>query len=472
MEMTSAARAGGKAPLLVSLLALVLVSLLAAELVNIAVVLGLPRPEPEIYRLGELEQILAGQAPPPGADKLLSIRMQPKAPAPHSHSDFEHRMAERIAHDLGVSAESVVFSSAFPRLRSPLRGPPPFLRRPGRYRQMDLGSARPGAFADPQGVVFAPFRVSVKLADGLWRTIEPKRRAALGAWEQRVLLWFLASAAVMTPLAYLFARRLTSPIAAFAAAADRLGRDPNAPPLQVTGPSEIVIAATAFNDMQDRLRRYVNDRTAMIGAVAHDLRTPLTRLRFHIESAPEPLRTKATADIAEMDAMVAAVLAFVRDASQNGVRSRLELSSLLQTVADEFEEHGADVRVVDADQAVIEGDALALKRMLTNLIDNAVKFGGLARTRLERSDGSVEICIEDDGPGLGEADLEGVFEPFRRADPSRSRDTGGIGLGLTVARTIARAHGGDVVLSNRLGGGLLARVRLPGQAGTGHGAGR
>ncbi len=470
--MTRAARAGAKAPLLVSLLALVLVSLLAAELVNLAIVLGLPRPEPEIYRLGELEQILAGQAPPPGADKLLSIRMQPTPPAPRSHSEFEHRMAERVARDLGVSADSVVFSSPFPRLRSPLRGPPPFLRQPGRYRQVDLGRARSGAFADPQGVVFAPFRMSVKLADGLWRTIEPKRRAALDAWEQRVLLWFLASAAVMTPLAYLFARRLTSPIAAFAAAADRLGRDPNAPPLQVKGSSEIVIAATAFNDMQDRLRRYVNDRTAMIGAVAHDLRTPLTRLRFHIESAPEPLRAKAAADIAEMDAMVAAVLAFVRDASQNGVRSRLELSSLLQTVADEFEEAGADVRVVHADQAVIEGDSLALKRMLTNLIDNAVKFGGLARTHLERSDGSVEVRIEDDGPGLAEADLEGVFEPFRRVDPSRCRDTGGIGLGLTVARTIARAHGGDVVLSNRLGGGLLARVRLPRQAGTGEPAGR
>ena len=118
--------------------------------------------------------------------------------------------------------------------------------------------------------------------------------------------------------------------------------------------------------------------------------------------------------------------------------------------------------MVRADQAVIEGDALALKRLITNLVDNAVKFGGLARLHLERQDGSVEIRIEDDGPGLADAELDGMFEPFRRADPSRSRDTGGIGLGLTVARTVARAHGGDVVLSNRLGGGLLARVRLPG----------
>ncbi len=460
--MTFAGLGRSRAPILASLLALVLVSLLAAELVNIAIVLALPRPEPEIYRLGEIEQILAGQAPPAGADKLLSIRMQQKPPTEDRDSEFERRMAERIAHDLGVTADRVLFSSPFPRLRSPLRPPPPFMERPEHFRRMRMEPRLGGPPMDPQGVVFAPFRVSVKLADGLWRVIEPRRHNLLGPWEQRVLVWFLASVAILTPLAYVFARRLAAPIAAFAAAADRLGRDPNAPPLQVDGSSEIALAASAFNDMQDRLRRYVNDRTAMIGAVAHDLRTPLTRLRFHIEGAPESVRAKAAGDIAEMDAMVAAVLAFVRDGAQEGVRSRLELSSLLQTVADEFEERGADVRVVRADQAVINGDVLALKRMLTNLIDNAVKFGGLARVTLERIDGTLEIRIEDDGPGLAEGDLEAVFEPFRRVDPSRSRDTGGIGLGLTVARTIARAHGGDVVLGNRLGGGLLARVRLPG----------
>ena len=199
----------------------------------------------------------------------------------------------------------------------------------------------------------------------------------------------------------------------------------------------------------------------MIGAVAHDLRTPLTRLRFHLESAPPELKAKMTADIAQMDAMVADVLAFVRDASQTSVHAKLELSSLLDTVADEFAELGADVRVQPAERTVVEGDSLALKRMFANLIDNAIKFGGLARARLHRDDDMVMVDIEDDGPGLPVSELESVFEPFHRAEPSRNRDTGGIGLGLTVARTIARAHGGDVVLDNRIGGGLLARVRLP-----------
>jgi signal transduction histidine kinase len=250
-------------------------------------------------------------------------------------------------------------------------------------------------------------------------------------------------------------------MAAFAEAADRLGKDPNAPPLELKGPAEIGVAARAFNDMQERLKRYVDDRTSMIGAVAHDLRTPLTRLRFHAESAPAALREKMADDISEMDAMVAATLAFVRDATQTGPRARLELHSLLDSVVDGFAEQGRDVRLQPGESVVIEGDSVALKRMFANLIDNAVKFGGLARVDLKVEDGVALVEVEDDGAGLPEDELEAVFEPFRRAEPSRNRDTGGIGLGLTAARSIARAHGGDITLSNRRGGGLKALVSLP-----------
>ena len=190
--------------------------------------------------------------------------------------------------------------------------------------------------------------------------------------------------------------------------------------------------------------------------------TPLTRLRFHVEAAPVELRRKLADDIAEMDAMLAATLAFVRDATQPGPRARVELSSLLDSVASDFIEIGRDVRLQHSEPTVVLGDSLALKRLFANLIDNAVKFGGLARVRLQQEEGGVAIVeVEDDGPGLPEDELEAVFEPFRRAEPSRSRDTGGIGLGLTAARTIARSHGGDIVLSNRRGGGLAAKVTLP-----------
>jgi signal transduction histidine kinase len=213
--------------------------------------------------------------------------------------------------------------------------------------------------------------------------------------------------------------------------------------------------------MQQRLGRYVDDRTAMIGAVAHDLRTPLTRLRFRVESAPEDVRAKMSADIEEMEAMISGTMAFVRDASQPGNRTRLELSSLLESLADEMSETGKDVVVEQADRIVIDGDPLALRRLFNNLLENAVKFGRFARVRVFSDPHNAVVEIDDHGPGLPNTELEQVFEPFYRRENSRSRETGGIGLGLAVVRSVARAHGGDAGLENRNGGGLTARVRLP-----------
>jgi signal transduction histidine kinase len=199
----------------------------------------------------------------------------------------------------------------------------------------------------------------------------------------------------------------------------------------------------------------------MVGAVAHDLRTPLTRLRFRIEGAPEPLRAKMASDIDQMDAMISSALAFVRDATQPYERRRLELSSLVQSVADEMAETGLDVSADSAAPVVIDGDPVALRRLVANLFDNAVKFGGRARGRVYRDDAAAVIEVDDDGPGIPEAERERVFEPFHRGEPSRSRETGGAGLGLAVVRSVARAHGGEASVFNREGGGLRACARLP-----------
>lgn len=199
----------------------------------------------------------------------------------------------------------------------------------------------------------------------------------------------------------------------------------------------------------------------MVGAIAHDLRTPLTRLRFRIEAAPEELRGKMSSDLDEMEAMISATLAFVRDATQASHRTKLELSSLLESLVDELAETGKQARVDHAEKVVLEGDPISLKRMFANLIENAIKYGGQARVRVYADGPSAVVEIEDDGPGVPVAELERVFEPFYRREPSRSRETGGIGLGLAVVRTVARAHGGDAELQNRKGGGLTARVRLP-----------
>jgi len=266
---------------------------------------------------------------------------------------------------------------------------------------------------------------------------------------------------VLIPVAYFFSRWLAKPFGQFAAPAERFGRDPQAPPMTVNGSSEITKAAAAFNEMQDRLRRYVDDRTSMVAAIAHDLRTPLTRLRFRVEAAPEEAQAKMTADIDQMEAMIAATLTFVRDAQSDPQRTRLELSSLLESVVDDMAETGADVTVENAEKVVIDADSLALRRLLTNLIENALKYGARARCTLSVHDRLAEIDIEDDGPGVPAPELNRVFDPFYRREPSRNRQTGGIGLGLSVARSIARAHGGDVALQNRPQGGLRAKVTLP-----------
>jgi two-component system, OmpR family, sensor kinase len=450
-------------PLFVSMLAFGLTCVLAAALVNIVVIFALPRPEPELYQLGDIELVLGGRDVPAAASRVLAVHVQaepPRAPPPQP-GGFRARTQERIARDLGVKIGDVVYAH-----------PPPAdaLLQSGlfrhRYQRRDMMRGRePPRLFDLEGrgqpVLMGPFRVGLRQADGRWRVVETRSPRLLDPWRQHVLLWFLASVLVTAPLAYWFARRVSAPFSAFAGAAERLGRDPNAPPLELKGSAEIGVAAHAFNEMQERLRRYVEDRTQMIGAVAHDLRTPLTRLRFHAEAAQPELRRKLADDIAEMDAMLAATLAFVRDATQPGPRARLELASLVDSVASDFIEIGRDVRVQHGESVVVQGDSLALKRLFSNLIDNAVKFGGLARVRLQQEGAAAVVEVEDDGPGLPEDELEAVFEPFRRAEPSRSRDTGGIGLGLTAARTIARAHGGDIVLANRRGGGLLARVMLP-----------
>ena len=446
--MTPLGSARPTASLFVQMLTLTGLTLVAAWAISLLLLFNLPPPAPDFYRLSEIAQTFRGAAPTFTERRALERITLDKVPAPAMEGQLLPQIRAQLARELGVAPERIVIAGD----RGPLSD-----RRVARTIRDRI--VREGV--REEHFLIDPFEVGIRRPDGRWTTVRPEPEFGLADWQQRAMLWFFLSAVAMAPVAYVFARRLSAPIRLFADAAERLGRDPRAEPLTLKGPAEISVAARAFNDMQHRLRRYVEDRTAMMAAIAHDLRTPLTRLRFRIEGLPEEQRAKISADIDQMEEMIAATLTFVRDASRPGERTPLELSSLLESLCDEMAETGAETEVAPGERVVLNGDPMALRRLFSNLLENAVKYGGRARARVFADAGSAFVEIDDDGPGIPAQDAERVFEPFYRREPSRSRQTGGMGLGLAVVRSIARGHGGDVALVNRSGGGMTARVQLP-----------
>jgi len=472
--VTGAAPAGRKleAPIAVQIVALLIGGVVLGQIMTLLIVLLVPPPRPDVYRLNEIASALNGQLihPKDGRDLVRDIAAPPPLePINHRGGHFSIMTRTSLAGLLGVSPDRVRFSvdhSVRPVwewavLGAPVR-PPPDERHPpphhGRHpfgeMMTDLGQV------DRNPLIFDRFTAALELPSGQWAVVNPKPDPFPFVWQARIVAWFLVCLTVFGPAGYLFARRLVSPITAFAKAADRLGRDPRATLVELGGPAEIGVAARAFNEMQARLKRYVDDRTTMIGAISHDLRTPLTRIRFKMEGAPRELRSAVATDIDQMEAMISAALAFVHDASRPHERETLDLLSVLECVVDDAKSGGGDVALLDAEPLAIDGDALSLQRLFANLVDNAVKYGKAARVGLSAEGGEAVVKIVDDGPGLPEVELERVFEPFYRTEPSRNRDTGGIGLGLAVARSVARAHGGDVILTSAPDG-LTAEVRLP-----------
>ena len=218
----------------------------------------------------------------------------------------------------------------------------------------------------------------------------------------------------------------------------------------------------AFNLMRGRLDRYIRDRTAMLAAVSHDLRTPITSLRLHAEFVEDAgTRSRILAALDEMQRMTEDALAFIREDMRQEETRTVDLHALADSVAADLRDLGHDVEVGEAGRVLAAGRPGALRRALRNLLENAATYGSRARVRVAKDDGGVRVVVEDEGPGIPEDGLERVFEPFVRIEASRSRDTGGSGLGLAIVRGIVRGHGGDVRLENRAEGGLRATVTLP-----------
>ncbi|HEX7873244.1 MAG TPA: ATP-binding protein [Sphingobium sp.] len=315
----------------------------------------------------------------------------------------------------------------------------------------------------PAPFVQGDFVAAMRLPDGRWSVVKLADEPFPNSWQSRVLLWFLCALAIVTPLGWIFARRLVKPLIGFARAAEQLGRDPTAPVLALgEGPAEVGRAARAFNQMQSRLRSFVDDRTAMVGAISHDLRTPLTRLRFRIEDVDnDEKRDGMIAEVEEMEAMISSVLEFIREGATHSTREYVPLSTLVRELSDSWAETGADIVVTTrGHEDVVDVDRLAVRRLIGNLVENAIKYGDSARIRVWDDGQEAIVDIVDQGAGIPPDEQDRVFEPFYRTADARASTKGGSGLGLAVSRSIARTHGGDVSLFSGPTG-FTARLRLP-----------
>jgi signal transduction histidine kinase len=333
-----------------------------------------------------------------------------------------------------------------PRQDDPDRPPPD--RPPWRMQAMRLGLSN--------------FIVQVRLRDDAVVTFQQMLPEEVIVWPLRLLLILLVLLISVAILAALAVRALTRPLAVLAAAATELGRDIRRLPLAEAGPLEVRQAAQAFNTMQDRLIRYLEDRNRILAAVSHDLKTPITRLRLRTELLDDsPLRAKFQADLDDMQRMTQTALDFLRGGEETEPIVALDVNALLETMQEEIEDSGHALRIVGAARQPLRCRPLALKRCLGNLLDNALNYGQRAEMTLADTPERLTLIVRDHGPGIPAAELERVFAPFYRLESSRGRDTGGVGLGLSIARNIARAHGGELILRNHPHGGLEAVLDVP-----------
>ena len=306
--------------------------------------------------------------------------------------------------------------------------------------------------------------IQVQLPQGVLRIIAPRERA-VATQGHIFVLWLTLATVLLMSVAVLFIRNQVRAIERLAEAAEDFGRGIDAPRFRPSGAREVRSAARAFMDMRERIQRHIEQRTVLLASVSHDLRTPLTRLRLELALADQTKRTRAMqGDLDEMEHMIDEYLAFARGEAGEASQS-VDLKALLEAIGAQVRKRGAKVDILTPEPSLeARIRPLAFRRALTNLAGNAADHGGRVRLSLRRAgDGDgVEIAVEDDGPGIPEAQHEDAFRPFSRLDDARNQNTKGVGLGLAIARDVARSHGGDITLGASDLGGLKAVIRLPG----------
>ncbi len=305
-------------------------------------------------------------------------------------------------------------------------------------------------------------RVSIKIADELWLNFEAPDFEATMPWSIRFVL-SIAMMMIATVLLSIWGiHYLTYPLQQLNIAADRLGRGVTTRPMAEVGPLEVRQSAKIFNKMQANIIRFVEDRTKMIAAIAHDLRTPLMRMQLRSELLDDiELRNSFNNDIEEMNKIVTATLSFSTEENIRKENVQFDLTKLTADVVQDLQSIGLSAELHSTESLLVNGDPSSLRRALTNLIENAAVYGDYALISLSKDVDRYRVVIEDNGPGIPKEDLENVFKPFYRIDGSRNRETGGTGLGLAIARSVFRHHGGDIIIENKAGGGLKVEAILP-----------
>ncbi len=363
----------------------------------------------------------------------------------------------------------VISLTAQPQVSNPSRNPRAFklnerlrrmlnIRNPASIRINDFHQRASGS----GNFGLHNFDISIRLKDGSWLNIQSKTPDNLPPWASKTLQLLALLLVLIIVSGFIIAKLMARPMAKLADAADQFGLGHAQEPLAETGPREVRQTIRAFNRMQQRLHKHITDRSLMLAAVSHDLRTPITTLRLRAEYIEDSeMREKTLATLSEMEAILSATLSFSRDEAADEKARATDLAALIQSLVDDHVDLGGEVNYSGPDKLTFICRPIALKRALNNLIDNALKYAGATYVTLIAQHDSVEIHIDDNGPGVPEENLEELFTPFFRLETSRNRGTGGTGLGLAVARSIVLAHGGELKLENLAAGGLRAKIKLP-----------
>ncbi len=305
--------------------------------------------------------------------------------------------------------------------------------------------------------------LTAKTGDGNWISaaafVRPRNRGAVAALLLQTLTLYIA---VLIPLA-LVARRIVRPLERLKERVGRVGLVDEIAPLTSEGPSDIRDLIESFNNMQARVSALLSEKDVMLGAIGHDLKTPLSALRVRVESVEDETEREKMADsIDELVRILDDILTLARLGKSGEAMQKSDMSAMIESIVDEFEASGAAASFSAPDTRFVAAvRPLLIRRALRNLIGNALKYGNTASLSVQSVKNNLQINIDDQGPGIDVDQIEEMFAPFGRADGSRNRATGGTGLGLTIARAIARSHGGDVTLANRIEGGLRATLTLP-----------